>query len=129
MMTYFNSKALLTIYTNYSCQIKPIEFVQPIIWAHIISPVMDSLGVGTHKHKHIHTNYKCIPTLQTIETRHALAFGRLTPGLTVMEFAESCSGSVYTTSCNLFMKLCTYNNIMYIARSALPHLKVRCSLT
>ena len=81
IMTHFNSKALVTFDSNYSCHIKAIEFVKPIIWAHITSLVMDSLGgmdthTHTHTHTHIHThththtcthtNYKCIPTLQII---------------------------------------------------------------
>ena len=62
MMTHFNSKALLTIDTNYSCHIKVIEFVKPIIWARIMSLVMDSLwGRDTHIHTHTHT-HTCIHT-------------------------------------------------------------------
>ena len=57
MMTYFKSKALLTIDTNYSFHIKAIQFVKPIIWDHITSLVMDSLGGNdTHTHTHTHTH-------------------------------------------------------------------------
>ena len=48
-----------TNYTNYSCHIKAVELIQPIVWGlrishHITLLVINSIGGGhTHKHTHI----------------------------------------------------------------------------
>ena len=43
--------------TDYSCHIKAVELVQPIIWVHIMPLVINSLGGGdTHANTHTHTD-------------------------------------------------------------------------
>ena len=49
-MTCINTKATPTNSTDYSCHIKTIELVYTIIWVHIMSLVINSLGAGIHTH-------------------------------------------------------------------------------
>ena len=43
-MTHFNSKAIPTNDTDYSCHKKAVELAQPIMWGPYTPPVINSLG-------------------------------------------------------------------------------------
>ena len=62
-MTHFNCKVTPTNYTDYSCNIKAVELVEPRSMSHHIMPlVITSLRVGTQtdRYAHIHVTGKII---------------------------------------------------------------------
>ena len=74
MCFWINFKVMPTVDTNYSCGVKYVEFVEPIIsyGVYIMPLSIKSLGEDTHKHKQVDILISKNQVLQILYLKHCV---------------------------------------------------------
>ena len=127
---YFNSKAMPTTDTNYSCHINIAEPVQPIAWGsyHANSYLQPRGRTQTHTHTHTQT---CIQTIHTESIlRSQEHFSWCVTGLKIQgpSFPDNRVTTKFTSFNIRIHTVCNYHmqhNMFFIQRYVILHTYVR----